>query len=89
MFCNPETRCRRRHFDLRLKFNVIPTFFVESQVYQSSSYINVVMQLIFGPLLENIDILSSEVKIDLLCKCISIFLKSWMDHILTEQIIFR
>ena len=63
--------------------------FLEGQVYQASSYVNVVMQLVFGPVLENLHILSSNRKVELICKCIEIFMKTWMEHILKQSIIFR
>ncbi|XP_066923094.1 uncharacterized protein [Clytia hemisphaerica] len=60
----------------------------KGNVYQASACVNVVMQMVFGPLIENLYILSVDTKVDLLCKSISIFIKSWMDHILNECFIF-
>lgn len=56
--------------------------------YQASPYINVAIQSVFAPFMGSLGCLSRDQSIDVICRCVQVFIKTWMEHILNEQIPF-
>lgn len=56
--------------------------------YQANSYVTVAVQSLFSPILESFTCLSRMTAMQILCRCISAFVKNWMEHILNQQFVF-
>ena len=68
-------------------FSFLPQIGVSA--YQANTYISVAVQSLFAPILECFNCISRSAGIELICRCVTVYIKNWMDYILEEQILFR
>ena len=61
---------------------------VSVSAYQANTYISVATQSLFAPILECFNCISRSAGIELICRCVTVYIKNWMDYILEEQILF-
>ncbi|XP_065649436.1 uncharacterized protein LOC136071647 [Hydra vulgaris] len=58
------------------------------QAQEPNNYIKLVIEIVLAPVIENVSCLPQNKKIDVLCGCITQFIRSWMDYILLKKIKF-